>query len=124
MLQGSTEMTSSQVKQADNNFIQPPTTQLVNDVIATKDEQIQSLLTSVQDLKQQLASAQQHIAANESTIKDISKKFEHLEDCLDGTRLELTATTINGNQIKEQLIIQEKWAQEVIAIQQNLTRKN
>ena len=163
MLQGRTEMTSSQVEQTDNNFIQPPTTQLVTDVIATKDEQIQSLLTSVQDLKQQLASAQQHIATNESAIKDISKKFEHLEDCLDGTRLELTATTINGNQIKEQLTkqseafekfmssschgvnaaqtsitpitvqnaermeevaaIKEKWAQDVIAIQQNLTRK-
>ena len=82
---------------------------------------------------------------------------------MDGTRLELTATTINGNQIKEQLTkqseafekfmssschgvnaaqtsitpiniqntermeevaaIKEKWAQEVIATQQNLTRK-
>ena len=108
MLQGRTEMTSSQTEQAGNNFVLPATTQLVTDVIATKDEQIQSLLTSVQDLKQQLASAQQHIAANEITIKDISKKFEQLEDCLDGTRLELTATTINGNQIKEQLTKQSE----------------
>ena len=93
LLQGRTEMTSShdQIEQVDDNFVQPVDTQL--DAIATKDEQIQALITSVQDLKQQL---EQHITANET-------KFKTLEDGLDVTRQELNATTITGRQMKDEL---------------------
>ena len=88
------ETTSSRIEQVDDNFVQPVGTQL--DVIATKDEQIKALITSVQDLKQQLASAQQHITANET-------RFKTLEDGLDVTRQELNATTITGRQMKDEL---------------------
>ena len=93
LLQGRTEMTSShdQIEQVDDNFVQPVDTQL--DTIATKDEQIQALITSVQDLKQQL---EQHITANET-------KFKTLEDGLDVTRQELNAATITGRQMKDEL---------------------
>ena len=65
-----------------------------------KDEQIQALKSSIQDLKQQLASAQQHITANDIAIKNMSKQ---LEDDLDGTRQELNAATLKGRQMKEEL---------------------
>ena len=78
-------MTSSQIEQVGDNIVQPAATQL--DAIATKDEQIKALITSVQDLKQQLASAQQHITANEITIKETSERFKQLEDSLQGTTL-------------------------------------
>ena len=105
-LQGITKMTSSQIEQVDDNIVQPVATQL--DVIATKDEQIKALITSVQDLKQQLASAQQHITANEITIKDMSARFKTLEDSLDVTRQELNATTITGRQMKDELAKQSE----------------
>ena len=92
-------MTSSQIEQVDDNFVQPAATQL--DAIATKDEQIKALITSVQDLKQQLASAQQHITANET-------RFKTLEDCLDVTSQELNATTITGRQMKDELTKQSE----------------
>ena len=85
------ETTSSQIEQVDDNFVQPVGTQL--DVIATKDEQIKALITSVQDLKQQL---EHHITANET-------RFKTLEDGLDVTRHELNATTITGRQMKDEL---------------------
>ena len=94
-------MTSSRIEKVDENFVQPAATQL--DAIASKDEQIEALITSVQDLKQQLASAQQHLTANEITIKNMSAKFKTLEDGLDATRLELNATTITGRQMKDEL---------------------
>ena len=65
-----------------------------------KDEQIQALKTSIQELKEQLASAQQHITANDIAIENMSKK---LEDNLDGTRQELDAATLTGRQMKEEL---------------------
>ena len=85
------ETTSSQIEQVDDNFVQPVATQL--DAIAAKDEQIKALITSVQDLKQQL---EQHITANET-------RFKTLEDGLDVTRQELNATTITGRQMKDEL---------------------
>ena len=93
LLQGRTEMTSShdQIEQVDDNFVQPVYTQL--DAIATKDEQIKALITSVQDLKHQL---EHNITANET-------KFKTLEDGLDVTRQELNATTITGRQMKDEL---------------------
>ena len=93
LLQGRTEMTSShdQIEQVDDNFLQPVDTQL--DAIATKDEQIQALITSVQDLKRQL---EQYLTANET-------KFKTLEDGLDVTRQELNATTITGRQMNDEL---------------------
>ena len=90
------ETTSSQIEQVDDNFVQPVGTQL--DVIATKDEQIKALITSVQDLKQQL---EHHITANET-------RFKKLEDGLDVTRQELNATTITGRQMKDELTKQSE----------------
>ena len=84
-------MTSSQIEQVYDNFVQPAATQL--DAIATKDEQIKALITSVQDLKQQL---EQHLTANET-------RFKTLEDCLDVTRQELNETTITGRQMKDEI---------------------
>ena len=117
-------MTSSQIKQVDDNFVQPVATQL--DAIATKDEQIKSLITSVQDLKQQLASAQQQITANEITIKDMSKKLGHLEDGLDVTRQELNQTTMTGRKMKDELtkqseehfraLTKQEWGPQVAAL--------
>ena len=86
-------MTSEHV---DNNIIQPVATQL--HAIATKDEQIKALITSVQDLKQQL---ELHITANET-------RFKTLEDGLDVTRQELNATTITGRQMKDELAKQSE----------------
>ena len=100
LLQGKTKMTSS------DNFVQPVGTQL--DAIATKDEQIKALITSVQDLKQQLASAQQHITANEITIKNMSARFRTLEDGLDVTRQELNQTTTTGRKMKDELTKQSE----------------
>ena len=91
LLQGRTKMTSSQIEQVYDNFVQPVATQL--DAIATKDEQIKALITSVQDLKQQL---QQHLTANQT-------RFKMLEDGLDVTRQELNETTITGRQMKDEL---------------------
>ena len=85
------ETTSSQIEQVDDKFVQPVGTQL--DAIATKDEQIKALITSVQDLKHQL---EQHLTANET-------RFKTLEDCLDVTRQELNVTTITGRQMKDEL---------------------
>ena len=45
-------MTNSQIEQMEGNFVQPITAKL--DVMTTKDELIQALIVSVQDLKQQL----------------------------------------------------------------------
>ena len=63
LLQGRTNMTSPKTEHVDDNYVQPVATQ--RDAIATKDEQIKALITSVQDLKQQLASAQNRIIHNE-----------------------------------------------------------
>ena len=43
------KMINSKIEQVDDSFVQPAATQL--DAIATKDEQIKALITSVQDLK-------------------------------------------------------------------------
>ena len=87
-------MTSSRIEQVDDNFVQPAATRL--HATASKDEQIKALITSVQDLEQQLATVQQHLTANEITTKDMSARFKTLEDGLDVTRSELNVTTITG----------------------------
>ena len=90
------ETTSSRIEQVDDNFVQPVGTQL--DVIATKDVQIKVLITSVQDLKQQL---EHHITANET-------RFKTLEDGLDVTRQELNSTAMTGRQMKDELAKQSE----------------
>ena len=90
------ETTSSRIEQVDDNFVQPVGTQL--DVIATKDEQIKALMTSLQDLKQQL---EHHITANET-------RFKTLEDGLDVTRQELNATAMTGRYMKDELAKQSE----------------
>ena len=100
------KMTSSQNVKVDDNFVQPAATRV--DARASKDEQIKALISSVQDLKQQLASTQQHLTANEITIKDMSARFKTLEDGLDVTRSELNATTITGRQMKDELAEQSE----------------
>ena len=88
-----TNMTSPKLEQVDDNIVQPAATQL--DAIATKDEQIKTLITSVLDLKQQLASTQKI-----SEIK-VKERFERLEDDLDATKQDLTAAIIAGRQMKD-----------------------
>ena len=115
-LQDNTEMTSSQSEQVHDSIVPPAATEL--DAIATKDEQIKALIASVQDLKQQLSSAQQHITDNDITIKEMSERFKQSEDGLQGTTLELDATTITGRQTKDKLT---KQCEELLSFDQKLT---
>ena len=86
------KMTSSRNEKVDGNFVQPAATRL--DATASKDEQIKVLLSSVQDLEQQLAY--------------MSARFKTLEDGLDVTRSELNATTITRRQMKDELAEQSE----------------
>ena len=76
--------------------------------VTAKDEQIQALTLSVQDLKQQLATAQQLITANKIGIQNVSTRVDKVEDGIKATQEDLTTTTLKGNKIKEDLTKQSQ----------------
>ena len=76
--------------------------------VTAKDEQIQALTLSVQDLKQQLATAQQLITANKIGIQNVSTRVDKVEDGIKATQEDLTTTTLKRNKIKEDLTKQSQ----------------
>ena len=71
--------------------------------ITPKDEQIQALTLSLQELKQQLASAQQHIKANEIGIQNTSTRIQGLQDGIEVIQQDMNAATVKRNQTEERV---------------------